>query len=118
ANWGTRILKLRVSSRLLDRATAGAYCIGESASVREHEGKTILTFLSEQEEHEWPEESDALSVLTPIRAQLGRGDLRSLYLGWLLSVQAGEVEDDEIEPPVPAGLKDLDGSLARLVDFL
>jgi hypothetical protein len=118
ANWGTRILKLRVPSRLLDRAAASAYCIGESASVREHEGKTILTFVSEQEEDEWPEESDALSVLTPIRVQLSRGDLRSLYLGWLLCAQAGEVEDDEIEPPVPLGLKDLDGSLERLVDFL
>jgi hypothetical protein len=118
ANWGTRILKLRVPSRLFDGATAGAYCIGESASVREHEDKTILTFVSEQEEDEWPEESDALSVLTPIRTQLSRGDLRSLYLGWLLSVQTGEVEDDEIEPPVPPGLKDLDGALERLVDFL
>lgn len=118
ANWGTRTLKLRVASRLLDRATADAYCIGESASAREHEGKTILTFVSDQEEDEWPEEEDALSVLTPIRTQLSRGDLRSLYLGWLLSVQTGEVEDDEFEPPVPPGLKDLDGSLERLVDFL
>jgi hypothetical protein len=118
ANWGTRVLKLRLPSPLLDRATEGAYCIGESASVREHEDKTILTFVSDQEEDEWPEESDALSVLTPIRTQIGRGDLRSLYLGWLLSAQTGEVEDDEIEPPVPPGLKDLDGSLERLVDFL
>jgi hypothetical protein len=118
ANWGTRILKLGVPSRLLDRTMAAAYCIGDSASVREHEGKTILTFVSEKEEDEWPEESDALAVLTPIRMQLSGGDFRSLYLGWLLSVQTGEVEDDELEPPVPPGLKDLDGSLERLVDFL
>jgi len=50
--------------------------------------------------------------------QLSRGDLRSLYLGWLLCAQAGEIDDDEVEPPVPPGLKDLDGSLERLVDFL
>jgi len=85
--------------------------------VREHEGKTVITFVSDQEEDEWSEETDALSVLTPIRMQLSRGDLRSLYLGWLLCAQAGEVEDDEIEPPVPPGLNDLDGSLERLVDF-
>jgi hypothetical protein len=118
ANWGTHILKLRLPSRVLDRATVDAYCVGESASVREHEGKTIITFVSEQEEHEWSEETDALSVLTPIRMQLGRGDLRSLYLGWLLCAQTGEIEDDEVVPPVPPGLKDLDGSLKRLVDFL
>src|SRR5882757_2231529 len=53
ANWGTHILKLRLPSRLLDRATVDAYCVGESASVREHEGKTVITFVSDQEEDEW-----------------------------------------------------------------
>ena len=36
------------------------------------------------------------------------GDDRSLYLGWLLGVQVGEVEDEDIEPPVPPGLGALD----------
>jgi hypothetical protein len=118
ANWGTRVLKLRLSSRLLDGSTAGLYCGSESVSAREHKGNTILTFNSDEEEEEWPEEEDALSALIPIRAQLARGDLRSLYIGWLRGAQTGELEDDEIEPPVPAGLGELDGSLDRLVDFL
>ena len=37
ANWGTRVLKLRLSSRLLDSATARLYCVAESASKREHD---------------------------------------------------------------------------------
>lgn len=118
ANWGTRVLKLRLSSRLLDKATAGLYCVAESASAREHEGNTVITFNSDEEEAEWPDESDALSALIPIRGQLARGDLRSLYIGWLRCVQTGELEDENIEPPVPPGLGDLDGSLERLVDFL
>ncbi len=119
ANWGTNILKLRLPSSLLDRRTADLYCVGESASVREHKGKTILTFASDDEEiDEWPDESDALSALIPIRTQIAAGDLRSLYIGWLLSAQTGEFEDEEVEPPVPPGLGDLDGSLERLVDFL
>ena len=119
ANWGTNVFKLGLSSRLLDGKTAALYCVGESASARGGNGRTILTFASEDEDlDEWPDETDALSALIPIRTQLARGDLRSLYIGWLLCVQTGELEDEEAEPPVPPGLGDLDGSLERLVDFL
>ena len=41
-----------------------------------------------------------------------------LYLAWLLSVQSGEVADDETEPGVPAGLRDLSAPLRAAVDFL
>ena len=46
------------------------------------------------------------------------GDYRALYLGWLGDVQSEEIEDDELEPPVPGGLKTLNASLDRLADFL
>jgi len=118
ANWGTRIVSLRLPSRLLDLKAAELYCVGESADAREHKGNTILTFNSEEEESEWPEEQDALSALIPIRTQLAGGDLRALYIGWLLCAQTGELDDDVLEPPVPPGLGELDGSLERLVDFL
>ena len=47
ANWGTHVLKLRLPSRLLDPATARAYCGGDSASVGEKSGKVILSFVSD-----------------------------------------------------------------------
>src|ERR1019366_7020114 len=75
-------------------------------------------FTSEEEPDEWEDEADTLAALMPIRAQLERGDLRSLYIGWLLCAQTGELADDEVEPPVPPGLGDLDGALDSLVDFL
>jgi hypothetical protein len=118
ANWGTRVFRLRLPSRLLDLKTAELYCVSDSASVRVHEGNTILTFHSDEEESEWPEEEDALSALIPIRTQLAQGDLRALYIGWLRCAQTGEIEDEETEPPVPPGLGELNGSLERMVDFL
>src|SRR5215212_3858901 len=118
ANWGTRVFRLRLPSRLLDLKTAERYCASDSASVRVHKGNTILTFHSDEEESEWPEEEDALAALVPIRAQLAQGDLRALYIAWLRCAQTGELEDEETEPPVPPGLGELDGSLERLVDFL
>ena len=35
--------------------------------------------------------------------ELAAGDLRGLYLGWLLSLRQGELDDDEPEPPPRPG---------------
>lgn len=59
-----------------------------------------------------------LAPILPVRAELLAGDLRALYLLWLLSVQVGEVPDDAVEPPVPASLNALTGSQTALVEFL
>ena len=119
ANWGTHILKLRLPARLLDPALARTYCGGESASVREQAGKVILSFLSEDEEGgDWVEGEGQLSSLISVRAELVRGDLRALYLGWLLRAQSGELDDDDAEPPVPRGLGQLSASLEGLAEFL
>ena len=88
--------------------------------MREKNGKVILTFLSEDEEgSEWVEEDEGqLSSLISVRSELARGDLRSLYLGWLLDTQSGDFDDNDLEPPVPAGLAQLSASLESLIDFL
>ncbi len=119
ANWGTHILKLRLSARLLDAQTARLYCVGEHASVREKNGKVVLTFHSEDDEGgDWVEGEGQLSSLISIRAELARGDRRALYLGWLLCAQSGELDDDVVEPPVPAGITKLSAALGSLVEFL
>ncbi len=119
ANWGTHILKLRLSARLLDAQTARLYCVGEHASVREKNGKVVLTFHSEDEAGgDWVEGEGQLSSLINIRAELARGDRRALYLGWLLCAQSGELDDDVVEPPAPAGLTKLSAALGSLVEFL
>ena len=46
------------------------------------------------------------------------GDYGALYLGWLGAIESGEIDDDELEPPVPEGIGTLNASLDRLADFL
>jgi hypothetical protein len=119
ANWGTHLLKLRLPPRLLNPATALAYFGSDSAFVNVKSGKVILSFSSDDEGGgEWVDGEGQLSSLISVRAELARGDLRALYLGWLLRVQAGEVDSKEVEPPVPPGLGQLSASLDSLADFL
>jgi len=119
ANWGTRELQLRLPSSLLSIENALAYCHTDCISVREKNGKIIFCFVSDQQPgSEWEEEDNWLSSLISVRAELARGDYRCLYLAWLLSVQQGELDDEEEEPAVPNGLSDLSGSLVSFADFL
>jgi hypothetical protein len=118
ANWGTHTLMLRLPSSLLNLRTAQAYCAGESAAAWEKNGKVILSFTSDEEGGDWVEGEGELSPLIPVRAELARGDLRALHLGWLLCVQNGELDDDETEPPVPPGLGQLSASLEGFAAFL
>lgn len=119
ANWGTHILKLRLPPRLLNPETALAYFGSDSAFVNVKSGKVILSFSSDDEDGgEWVDGEGQLSSLISVRAELARGDLRALYLGWLLRVQAGEIDSKEAEPPVPPGLGQLSASLDSLAAFL
>ena len=59
-----------------------------------------------------------MGSLAPVREELLRGDYRSLYLGWLLSIQSGEAEEDDDEPPVPPGLQTLSAAQTALVEFM
>jgi hypothetical protein len=119
ANWGTRELMLRLPRRLLDPATAKRYCRGEAASARVRGEHVILEFFAEEDGDEWIEEEDgSLSPLVPLRAEIAGGDLRALYLGWLLCAQAGELDDAEEEPPCPPGLGRLGAALEAFVAFL
>jgi hypothetical protein len=119
ANWGTHVLKLRLPSQLLDVEIARLYCLGKGASLRERNGKIILSFVSDTEEGgEWVEGEGWLDSLIPARAELARGDLRCLYLAWLLGAQKGELADEDIEPAVPAGLGQLSPALDSFVEFL
>jgi len=121
ANWGTHELMLRLPRRVLEPATARRYCRGDAASARVKGGHVILEFLSEAEGSDWYEEEDedgSLSALVPLRADLAAGDLRALYLGWLLCVQAGELDDGEAEPPCPPGLGRLSAALEAFVAFM
>jgi hypothetical protein len=118
ANWGTHLLKLRLPKRLLDSAIAREYCGGDDSFVRETGDTVILTLVSDKEGSEWVEGAGWLSSMVSVRDELARGDLRALYLGWLVRAQEGELEDEEVEPSVPPGLGQLSASLESLAEFL
>jgi len=119
ANWGTRRLMLRLPVALVDLDVVAEYCVGDTASAWATQDHVILDLGCEDESDEW--DTDGSGLLTPIigvRNELAAGDLRLLYLAWLGCVQSDEVDDGDLEPPVPAGLQELSGSLTALVDFL
>ena len=119
ANWGTHILQFRLPSSLLGLDTARVYCLGEGASAREKAGKLVLRFVSEDDSGEDEVEgSGRLASMIAVRDGLLRGDRRVLYHGWLLLAQTGKLDDDELEPPVPPGLRTLDAALASMAEFL
>jgi len=120
ANWGTRRIMLRLPETVLDRATASRFCVGDSAGSSATRTHVVLDLRSEDEDgdEEWWNEEGRLAAIVPARAELAGGDRRLLYLAWLLCVQNRELDDDEPEPPVPAGLAKLSGPLRALADFL
>jgi hypothetical protein len=121
ANWGTHRLMFRLPRRLLDLETARRYCPGDVAKAHGRGDFVILEFLSRDEEGTWDEvgEDDGrLAAFLPLRQDLAAGDLRALYLGWLLCVQEGLLEDDEVEPPCPPGLRSPSAALGAFCDFL
>lgn len=118
ANWGTRRLMFRLPSGVLDPKTAVQYCSTDTASLIETGGHLILSLYVDREPDDyWEEPGGQLAAMVQARSELAAGDLRLLYLAWLLALQSDEVDDEDTEPPVPAGLGNLSASLQALVDF-
>ena len=97
---------------------------GQQSTSREY---VILDLTSEDESGEWVEGAeDSLSAIVGVRSELAAGDLRPLYLAWLSAYGGwesdedafGGEDEDELEPPVPAGLGSLTAAQRALADFL
>jgi len=120
ANWGTRILMLRLPATLLDLKTAERYCDSDTASVRRSGKNVVLEWRSDDEDGEEDWESGgpgSLAALVGVRAELAAGDLRPLYLAWLASVSAGRDEWSDDEEDGDDAAPDADSKNAdRLVD--
>ncbi len=118
ANWGTRQLMIRLPRDLLDLGVAERYCTGDAASAWAADGHVILSLSSEDEDEYWEEGEGRLASIALVRSELAAGDLRLLYIAWLLSVQAEEVGDEESEPPLPPGMRTLSAPLHAVAGFL
>ena len=119
ANWGTRQVMFRLPRGMLDPETARQYCCTDTASLMETDSHLILNLYIDQEEADdyWDEPGGQLAAMVQARSELAAGDLRLLYLAWLLALQSDFADDEEVEPPVPPGLGDLSAGLQAVVDF-
>jgi len=118
ANWGTHEFYIRLPQGSVDYKLLKAMVPGESLRIRKTATFVIVEFGFESE---WDGEDDGtgwMASLIPLRSDLLRGDLRCLYLGWLRCAQDGGLDEDKLEPPVPAGLEELSGPLHALIEFL
>lgn len=85
---------LRIPGRLLDEEVLDPYCTDDGFCFYRAADAVILSFTFDEEEYNYDEEEHSLSSILPVRSGLMRGDLRALYLGWLMAVQEGEIEGD------------------------
>jgi len=118
ANWGTREFHIRLPQGSIDYRLLKAMVLGDSLRVRKTGTFVIVEFRFESE---WDGKDDGtrwMASLMPLRSDLLGGDYRCLYLGWLRSAQDGGLDEDKLEPPVPAGLEELSGPLHALIEFL
>jgi hypothetical protein len=123
SNFGCRSLHLRLPITLVEREAVRPYELDDVLGVHTTDSHLIYSLQSNEEpgrDYDGFDEdpSGVMSMLLPVRDLLALGDLRPLYLGWLVGVQNGLVDDDVQEPGVPAGLKQMTGVLQDLADFL
>jgi hypothetical protein len=126
-NWGTQQVMLRLPRKALTRDTAEPYCVGNRVTAWTSGEHLILDLISEDEEADFDQDPEGrLAALVGVRAELAAGDLRPLYLAWLSGYGAWErdedafdhADQDELEPPVPAGLNSLTAPQQALAEFL
>ena len=125
ANWGSRHLIFRIPSDLIDRKKVAPYCISDEIEHRKTKDKkhVLLDFnFNNEDQAEWAEGEGWLDDLIECRTELIQGDFRILYLAWLKvaerALQIEEIDEETLEPPVPAGLGQLSPALKTFVKFL
>ena len=118
ANWGTHELILRVPRRLVDATDLARFHTGGSCRVKATEQHVVVGLRAEELEGDWEQGEGWLGSLVPLRADLLNGDLRALYLAWLVDAQNDALEEDQLEPAPPPGLRTLNLPLESLVEFL
>ena len=116
ANWGSRRLAFRFPKGTIDLERVRAYRVDDWLTLREEGDYYVLDLdLLDQEPSDWDVGPDGLGPFVRLRQQIIEGDYRALYLVWLKAAGDGmNVLEGDPEPPVPAGLKELDASLEAL----
>lgn len=123
ANWGDAIFMVRLPREAIDQKTLKAFCTSSHLEFEKLPEHWLLTWsIGETEDCDrfgYVDEGPGLITrLAPLREELLRGDLRSLYIGWLRSVTTEETDPDDLEPFVLHGLNKLTAAQQALAEFL
>jgi hypothetical protein len=122
ANWMTAVFMLRMPIDALDGATAEAVAVRHVLDIKAAGAHWIIIWrLEESENYDRFGIEDGrgwMARLAPVRDELLRGDLRSLYIGWLAAVTRGITDDDEMEPLPAAGMGNLTMAQRALAEFI
>lgn len=121
SNFGCSRFVLKLPLDTAEFRRAKLYGRGRGARLTKLKKSALVEFALEGEPGDWELEDDGsgwMGSLAPLRDDLINGDLRALYLAWLLNVQYKEFDENDVEPPMPAGLKKLSAPLKALADFL
>lgn len=122
ANWGTAVFMLRLPRAVLDRKVLHACTVDDVLEAESTPTHWVLGWhLNESEDYDrfgLEVGSGWMARLAPTREELLRGDLRSLYVGWLAAVSTGAVDEDELEPLALDGLDRFTPAQLALAEFL
>jgi len=122
ANWVTAIFMVRLPMEALTRETAKAAAVPYLLDIKPTKTHWIITWsLEESENYDRFGMEDGrgwMARLTPVRDELLRGDLRSLYIGWLAAVAVEMMDENETEPLSVNGLANLTAAQQALAEFL
>ncbi len=122
ANWMSAIFMVRLPIEALSKETAQAAAVPYLLDIKATGTHWIITWRLEESENydrfDMEDGSGWMARLVPLRDELLRGDLRSLYIGWLAAVAGEMVDDDEMEPLFVSGLQALTATQQALAEFL
>jgi hypothetical protein len=122
ANWMTVIFMVRLPIEALPKETAKAMAVPYMLDIKATKTHWIITWrLKESVNYDRFGMEDGrgwMARLAPVRDELLRGDMRSLYIGWLTGVTGEMMDDDEMEPVSISGLGSLTAAEQSLAEFL
>jgi hypothetical protein len=122
ANWMTAIFMVRVPIDAISKETVEAMAVSDILKFKTTKTHWIITWtLDESEDEDRFALEDGrgwMARLAPVREELLRGDIRSLYVGWLAAVTAEMMDDDDREPLSVKGLGSLTAAQKALAEFL
>ena len=122
ANWGTAVFMINLPFDAMTQDTVDAVQVEDFLDFKATKNHWVITWSLDE-----PEDFDRFALddgqswmkrLAPIRDELLRGDLRSLYIGWLAAVTQEMVDDEDLEPLAIEGLGYLTPAQQALAEFL